>query len=92
MEKLNTKSLSLSIGFTSVTIYILCVISLLIIGEEGISKLANLFFHGLELKNNIRMSISFIESIIGALITFLFWTLIGFLIALFYNMDNFKKT
>ena len=85
MENLNQNKFALAAGLTSVVIYLGCFLIMNILGKEGIVKLSNLIFHGMDFTNIIRMEVPIVESLIGAVASFIFWGLIGYLLALIYN-------
>ena len=85
MEKLNQRKYAIASGTTSVIIYLGCYLVMLLLGENGIVKLSNYLFHGMDFTNIIRMDIPIGETIVGSFISFLFWGLIGYLVATVYN-------
>jgi len=85
MEKLNQKKFGVASGLTSVVIYFGCFLIMLVLGNESLVKLSNLLFHGMDFHNIIRTDIPILESLAGAIVSFLFWGSIGFLFALVYN-------
>ncbi len=85
MEKLNERKYAIASGVTSVVIYLGCYLVMLLLGENGIVKLSNYLFHGVDFSKIIRMDIPMGETLLGAFISFLFWGLIGYLIAVIYN-------
>ena len=85
MEQINAKRFGIASGLTSVIIYIACFLVMLILGKDGLVKLSNLLFHGMDFSNIIRMDIPFSESLIGLILSFLFWGGTGFLLAITYN-------
>ena len=85
MEKLNQRKYAIASGTTSVIIYLGCYLVMLLLGGNGIVKLSNYLFHGMDFSNIIRMNIPIGETLLGAFISFLFWGLIGYLVATIYN-------
>ena len=88
MEKLNQRKFAIASGVTSVIIYLGCYLTMLVMGKNGIVKLSNFLFHGMDFTNIIRMDIPIGETLLGAIISFLFWGLIGYLIATIYIRIN----
>ena len=85
MEKLNQKKFAIAAGLTSVVIYLGCFLTMAVLGKEGIVKLSNLLFHGMDFSQIIRMNIPIEETALGAVLSFAFWGIIGYLLALIYN-------
>jgi hypothetical protein len=85
MENLDQNRFALASGLTSVAIYLGCFLIMLILGKESLVKLSNLIFHGMDFANIIRTEIPIVETLIGAVASFMFWGLIGYLLALIYN-------
>lgn len=85
MEKLNVKRFALASGFASVAIYLGCFLIMQLLGEKSLVKLSNLLFHGMDFSNIIRMDIPIEETLVGAVVSFLFWGIAGYLLATIYN-------
>ena len=85
METINQRKYAIASGTTSVIIYLGCYLVMLLLGENGIVKLSNYLFHGMDFTNIIRVDIPIGETLLGALISFLFWELVGYLVAMIYN-------
>lgn len=85
MEKLNVKKFALAAGLTSVAIYLGCFLIMQILGEKSLVKLSNLLFHGMDFSNIIRTNIPLLETLLGALLSFVFWSVTGYILALIYN-------
>ena len=85
MEKLNQRKFAIASGTTSVIIYLGCYLVMLLLGEDGIVKLSNYLFHGIDFTSIIRMDIPIGETLLGAFISFIFWGLVGYLVAIIYN-------
>jgi len=85
MEKLNVKKFALAAGLTSVAIYLGCFLIMQILGEKSLVKLSNLLFHGMDFSNIIRTNIPLLETLLCALLSFLFWGVTGYILALIYN-------
>jgi hypothetical protein len=58
------------------------------LGKDSLIKLSNLLFHGMDFTYIIRTEIPFVEALIGAAVSFIFWGLIGYLLAFIYNKIN----
>lgn len=85
MEILNQRKFAIASGVTSGVIYLGCYFIMLALGKNGIVKLSNYLFHGMDFTNIIRMNIPIGETILGAIISFFFWGFIGYLVATIYN-------
>ncbi len=85
MEKLNANKFAISVGISSIAIYIGCVILMAIIGESGIIRVSNILFHGMDFSNIIRMNIPITDNLIGVVASFCVWGGIGYVIATVYN-------
>ena len=85
MEKLNQKKFAIASGLTSVVIYLGCFLIMTVLGKDSLVKLSNLLFHGMDFSNIIRMNIPIGETLLGAVTSFIFWGIIGYLLALIYN-------
>lgn len=88
MKTLNSKNFGLSIGITAVIFYFGCVLSMLILGKEGITYLSNLLFHGVDFSSIIRMDVPIKDTLFGAVTTFIVWGSLGYLFAFIYNKLN----
>lgn len=88
MKQLNAKRFGFASGLTSVTIYIACFLVMLILGKDGLVKLSNLLFHGMDFTGIIRLDIPIVETLLGLVLSFLFWGVTGYLLALSYNRIN----
>jgi hypothetical protein len=85
MNKLKPIKAAISAGTTSVVIYLGCYLIMLILGKDSLVKLANSLFHGVDFSSIINMNIPIGETIIGLVISFFFWGIIGFLFTAVYN-------
>ena len=85
MEKLNKRKFAVSAGLVSVAVYFGCFLIMTILGKESLVKLSNLLFHGMDFTNIIRTEITIVETLIGAVASFIFWGLTGYLLVLIYN-------
>lgn len=85
MEKLNQKKIALASGLTSVVVYLGCFLIMTVLGKDSLVKLSNLLFHGMDFSNIIRMNIPIGETLLGAIASFIFWGIIGYVLALIYN-------
>lgn len=91
MIQLNQKKFALATGFTSVVIYLGCFLLMPILGERSLVQLSNFIFHGMDFTSIIRTEIPLWETLLGGLVSFIFWLFIGFLIAFFYNKLQINK-
>lgn len=85
MERLNQKKFAVASGLTSVVVYLGCFLIMVVLGKDSLVKLSNLLFHGMDFSNIIRMDIPIAETLLGAVLSFLFWGILGYLLALIYN-------
>ncbi len=85
MEKLNQKKIAIASGLTSVVVYLGCFLLMTILGKDSLVKLSNLLFHGMDFSNIIRMNIPIGETLMGAVTSFVFWGIIGYVLAFIYN-------
>ena len=85
MEKLNQKKFAIASGLTSVVVYFGCFLIMTVLGKDSLVKLSNLLFHGMDFSNIIRLNIPIGETLLGAVTSFIFWGIIGYLLALIYN-------
>ena len=85
MEKLNQKKFAIASGLTSVVVYLGCFLIMTVLGKGSLVKLSNLLFHGMDFSNIIRVNIPIGETLLGAVTSFIFWGIIGYLLALIYN-------
>lgn len=85
MENLNQKKFAIASGIASVVVYLGCFSIMTIMGKDSLVKLSNLLFHGMDFSNIIRMNIPIAETLSGAVLSFIFWGLIGYVLAFVYN-------
>lgn len=85
MNQLKQTKFALATGLTSVVIYFSCFLLMVILGEKSLIKLSNFIFHGMDFTTIIRTEIPLWETFVGVIISFIFWALIGYLIAFIYN-------
>ena len=85
MKKLNQNNFAFSSGLTSVVVYLGCFLIMTVLGKDSLVKLSNLLFHGMDFSNIIRMNIPIGETLLGAVTSFIFWGIIGYVLALIYN-------
>lgn len=85
MEKLNKKKFAIASGLTSVVIYLGCFLVMAVLGKDSLVKLSNLLFHGMDFSDIIRMDIPIIETLLGAVVSFVFWGFIGYILSFIYN-------
>lgn len=85
MEKLNQKKFAIASGLASVVIYLGCFLVMAILGKDGLVKLSNLLFHGMDFSNIIRMDIPIGETLLGAVASFVFWGFVGYVLSFIYN-------
>ena len=85
MGELNKKKFAVATGLVSVIVYLGCFFVMTILGKESLVKLSNLLFHGMDFTDIIRTEIPIVETLIGAVVSFIFWGLAGYLLALIYN-------
>lgn len=85
MEKLNQKKIAIASGLASVLVYLGCFLIMTLLGKDSLVKLSNLLFHGMDFSNIIRMKIPIGETLLGAVVSFIFWGIIGYVFAVIYN-------
>ncbi len=85
MYTLKAKKFGLASGITGAIIYISCFVLMSVLPKETLVKLANLIFHGVDFSEDIRMNISITETLMGVVISFILWGIIGYLLAFVYN-------
>ena len=85
MEKLNQKKFAIASGLASVVVYLGCFLIMTILGKDSLVKLSNLLFHGMDFSNIIRMNIPIGETLLGAVASFVFWGIVGYVLAFIYN-------
>jgi hypothetical protein len=85
MEKLNQKKFAIASGLTSVLVYLVCFSIMTVLGKDSLIKLSNLLFHGIDFNNIIRMNIPIGETLLGATISFVFWGVVGYILAFIFN-------
>ena len=85
MEKLSQKKFAIASGLASVLVYLGCFLIMTVLGKDSLVKLSNLLFHGMDFSNIIRMNIPIGETLLGAVVSFIFWGIIGYILAFIYN-------
>ena len=85
MEKLSQKKFAIASGLASVLVYLGCFLIMTILGKDSLVKLSNLLFHGMDFSNIIRMNIPIGETLLGALASFVFWGIVGYVLVFIYN-------
>ena len=85
MNKLEPIKTAISAGITSVVIYLGCYLIMLILGKESLVKLSNYLFHGVDFSTIINTNIPIHETLIGLVISFIFWGLTGLIYSITYN-------
>lgn len=85
MEKLNQKKFAIASGLASVVVYLGCFLIMTVLGKDSLVKLSNLLFHGMDFSNIIRMNIPIGETLLGAVASFVFWGIVGYVLAFIYN-------
>jgi len=88
MNKLNSKKIALAAGISSVIAYISCIILMMIVGEDGVVRISNLLFHGIEFSGNVRMDVPITDNLLGIIMSFIFWGGMGYIFASIYNRLN----
>lgn len=88
MENINIKRFGIASGITGATLYLACIIIMALLGSDLLINIANLLFHGIDFTEIIRMNISILESLLGIVVSFVFWGIIGFFLAYIYNKIN----
>ncbi len=91
METINKTKLAVATGITGGFFYLGCVVVMLLTGKDGIVKVSNALFHGMDFSTIIRTDMSALESLIGLLGFMLLMGVLGYILALIYNRLNFKQ-
>jgi hypothetical protein len=92
MEKLNIKKLGLAFGSTASLLYLVCVLLMLTVGQQGTVAFFNTLLHGLDTSAVIRMDIPWWEALMGVVQTFILGWLTGALVAAIYNIGSNQYT
>lgn len=85
MDTLKPTKFAIATGLTSVVIYLGCNFIMSILGKESLVKLANLLFHGMDFTTIVRLQVPILETLIGTVVSFIFWGVIGYILAFIYN-------
>ncbi len=85
MAHIKVKKMGLASGITGAIIYLSCFLFMSILGKDVLVKLANLLFHGVDFSQILRMDIPIAESLIGIVLSFIFWGTVGYILAFIYN-------
>ena len=85
MEKLSQKKFAIASGLASVLVYLGCFLIMTVLGKDSLVKLSNLLFHGMDFSNIIRMNIPIGETLLGAVASFVFWGIVGYVLVFIYN-------
>ncbi len=88
MNKVNIKKITLASGVTGAIIYLSCFILMSIFPREVLIKIANMLFHGIDFTKIIRMNIPLTETMLGIIVSFIFWGIVGSLLAFIYSKIN----
>ncbi len=88
--KVNTIKLGIASGVVSVLVYVGCAILMMIVGKDSLVSISNLLFHGMEFENIIRETVPLTETLLGLLVSFLFWGIVGYLVGILYNLQLAK--
>lgn len=85
MNKLQPFKISISLGLTSALVNLGCFLVMLLLGKESLLKISNYLLHGINFSTIINTNISIGETIIGLIVSFLFFGGTGLLFTLIYN-------
>ena len=88
MKIINGKSLGLSLGLTGILFYVACIFIMLALGQEGTTWFFNSILHGIDVAPISRVSIPFVESLVGLALTFVLGWIAGYIIAQIYNWNS----
>jgi|GEM_PF-2228536 hypothetical protein len=72
-------------GSNLVAIYLSFFFIMLIVGKEGLVKISNLMFNGMDFTNIIRIRTPIVKRMLGAVISLIFCGLASYLLAMIYN-------
>ena len=84
MRELNPRKTALSLALVFGIFYVVCAV-LFAIAPSATLGLFNSLFHGIDINQIAKDSISFGETAIGFVITVIFALIVGWLYAVFYN-------
>ncbi len=85
MSQVNSKKIALASGITAAIIYTSCSLFMTILPKGTLVKLANIIFHGVDFSSNIRMNIPLSETLLGIVISFILWGIMGLIFSTIYN-------
>ncbi|MCI5092696.1 DUF5676 family membrane protein [Phaeodactylibacter sp.] len=88
MKNLQQNKFAIASGGASVVVYLGCFLVMQLLGTESLVKFSNLLFHGMDFSTIIRTDITLLETLIGTAASFVFWAVIGYVIAFIYNKLN----
>lgn len=85
MNKLNPNVVALSLGFTAVIVYSVCLILVALLPLETIVTFTNYLVHGIDFSNIAVKNITTIGAVIGLIEAFIMAWIIGYIFASVYN-------
>lgn len=91
MKTINYKKFGVATGLTGALLYLVCVLIMVIAGQEGTIKLFNSLLHGLDVTAIVRMNVPFLESLMGIILTFILGWLVGACLGILYNTQLKKE-
>lgn len=88
MNRIKTNKFGIAVGSTFALLYLACIISVMIVGKDGIIFVMNTIFHVIDITPLIKTTISLSSMIIGLFEIFIIGWLIGVTIASIYNIGE----
>ena len=83
--EINTMKFAKATGLTGSIFYLACTLVMTFLPKGILIRLANLLFHGIDFENLLRMDIPISETLIGIVVSFFFWGLLGYILVRVYN-------
>ena len=91
MKRIHIRSLGFAAGITAALLYLGCALVMNFTITETTRTFFNSIFHGIDIGNMLRMNISFKETVLGLVQTFIIAWLNGATIAAIYNILIAKR-
>ena len=91
MEKLNQNVVALSLGITSIVLYIICLILVAIFPVQMMAPLVNNLIHSVDFTGMMTKNITFSGSIVGIIAWFIIAAVTGYIFAFAYNWIEGKS-
>jgi len=85
MNQINARKFGIAAAITGAITYFGCFLFMSILGKEALITISNMFFHGMDFTNIIRMDIPFLETIIGMGLFAIFCGIFAYILVIIYN-------